>query len=537
MHRRAEPGGQAWKIWSEYHGLRTHGGRGDWGAGLDLNRRACACVIPPAATILAVVLGGPAVAAETSANGLLRVSAVWGDDRYVSGGISEAAASNDGRRVAVSTAAGVILWDTTGAPEVRIPMPATIWKTTLVAFGPGDRTLVTARDGELAAWDVATGRKLGGVKPAGFDRPSTALGPGTSLAAIWEWDDRGGNHLEIWDVEAGRRLQQIQQISLMPRFGTVTFVGGGRRLFVRSPVTQFISPPRSEEQALWNVADGKLVYRDRTTGYCADGICTPVMAVLAPDGHTLVRAFEELSGSTPRAPAKALTKRRIELVDLDGDRATVLETPPVGIDFSLATDGRALACAATEPGQIAIWELGPRVRRTVKLAETGASRLRLSPHGNLLLVGGEVSRNDGWLSLYRTSDGRRLWHKPHVARREGQDPDLTFDATETLVTCLGRCPPPGENRVVAWDAATGNPAFDLPATGQRILVLDEGGDAGPELVGRVRSARVGRTLAVAADRAGAPRPRQPCDRVPRWKVGGVGQCRRPSSGPESRCTR
>ena len=397
---------------------------------------------------------------ETSAKGLLRVTATWGDDRYVAGWASQTVVSSDGRRVAVATIGGVIIFDVTGGPEVRIPMPATIWHGPQLAFGPGDRVLVTADGGDLAGWDVATGRKLGGAKPAGFDRPTVALAPGTSLVALWEFDDKQGHRLEIWDAQAGSRVREIQT----PDFGvsrlTVTLVGNGRRVFVRAPDTQ--------AHALLNVSDGKVVYRDRTGGHCESaGVCAPVTALLAPDGRTLVRTFLETASVTKRAAAPAPADRRIELVDLDGDRVTVLEKPPVGIDVALSADGRTLASAASEPGQIAIWDLGRRVRRTVKLAETGAARLVLSAHGSLLLVGGDVSPTESWLSLYRTSDGRRLWLNAHVPRRERVQPRYDVDDGAGLVICSEFCPPPDEVKTVAWDAATGNRAFDLPNSAGR----------------------------------------------------------------------
>jgi WD40 repeat protein len=425
-----------------------------------------------AVLIVAVALVGTAARAETSDKGLLRVTATWGDDRFVPGWASETVVSSDGRRVAVSTVGGVIIWDLTGGAEVRIPMPASPYRTAQLAFGPGDRVLVTAQGGELAGWDVATGRKLGGAKPAGFERPTVALAPGTSLAALWEFDSKQGHRLEVWDAQAGKRVREIQTPSFGVSHLIVTLIGNGRRVFVRAPDTQ--------DHTLFDVADGKVVFRDRVTGTCeSSGVCAPVAALLAPDGRTLVRAFAEPVPTLADLPAKARSarrspvapgaplQRRIELVDLDGDRVTVLEKPPVGIDFALAADGRSLACAASEPGQIAIWDLGRRVRRTVKLAEPGASRLTLSSQGKLLLVGGDTSATESWLSLYRASDGRRLWHNPHVVRRERVQPRYDIDDGAGLVICSEFCPPPDEVRTVAWDAATGNRAFDLPNSAGR----------------------------------------------------------------------
>ena len=410
--------------------------------------------------IVALALAGTWARAETSEKGLLRVTMTWGDDRFVPGWTSETVVSSDGRHVAVSTIGGVIIWDVNGGTEVRIPMPASSYWKAQLAFGPGDRVLVTARDGDLAGWDVATGRKLGGAKPGGFKRPTVAFAPGTPLVSLWEFDEKHGNHIEIWDAQAGKRVRDIRP----PDFGTshltVTLTGNGRRVFVRTPDTP--------EHALLNVADGKVVYRDRATGTCESAaVCAPVAVLLAPDGRTLVRTFQQPAPGTKRAPAPAPPERRIELVDLDGDRVTVLEKPPVGIDLALAADGRTLACAASEPGQIAIWDLDRRVRRTVKLAEPGVSRLVLSAQGKLLLVGGDTSAAESWLSLYRAGDGRRLWHDPHVVRRERVQPKYEIDDDAGLVICSEFCPPPDEVHTVAWDALSGNRAFTLPNSAGR----------------------------------------------------------------------
>src|SRR5262245_48779429 len=150
----------------------------------------------------ALAVAGTSALAETSEKGLLRVTATWGDDRFVPGRVSETGVSSDGRRVAVSTGGGVIIWDVTGGAEVRIPMPVSSYRRAELAFGPGDRVLVTALGGDLAAWDVATGRKLGGAKPGGFERPTVAFAPGTTLVSLWEFDDKRGNHIEIWDAQA-----------------------------------------------------------------------------------------------------------------------------------------------------------------------------------------------------------------------------------------------------------------------------------------------------------------------------------------------
>src|SRR3982751_5155284 len=164
-----------------------------------------------AVLIVALALAGTWERAETSEKGLLRVTTTWGDDRFVPGWASETVVSSDGRHVAVSAVGGVIIWDVNGGTEVRIPMPASSHPNAQLAFGPGDRVLVTARDGDLAGWDVATGRKLGGA-------------------------------------QAGKRVRDIRP----PDFGTshltVTLTGNGRRVFVRTPDTP--------EHALLNVADG-----------------------------------------------------------------------------------------------------------------------------------------------------------------------------------------------------------------------------------------------------------------------------------------
>jgi len=415
---------------------------------------------------IALVLAGIGARAETGANGSLRVTASWGDDRLVAGWAAQAALSRDGRRLAAATVNGVIIWDVGGGAEVRIPMAATTWTVPLLAFGQGDRVLLTARDGDLAAWDVATGRKLAGVKPTGFERPAVALGPGTSLAVVWDSGEPETFRLEIWDVERAVRVQTIAAPEGHP-IGpeTYAFVGAGRRLFRVRSHPQYNGAPDVEEQSLWNVGDGKLVYRDRTNSGCGGDACAPVAAELAPDGRTLVRTFATVvaaGGRGERTAGNGRTEWRIELTDLDTARHTVLEQPAGGsLGFSLAGDGRTLASFATQPGEIAIRELGRLARRTFKLAETGASRLLLSSAGKLLLVGGDANR-ERWLSLYRTSDGRRLWHDPHVPRPDRVEPKYEIDDAAGLVLCTRFCPPPDGTRTVAWDAGSGKRAFDLP---------------------------------------------------------------------------
>jgi WD40 repeat protein len=422
----------------------------------------------PIAWLLVFVLLAFAVAgarADTgAAKGLLRVTATWGDDRFL-GGYTQTALSRDGRRFAVSAQGGAIIWDLAGGAEVHIPMPASRWQDTRLAFGAGDRVLVTARGNDLAVWDAATGRKLAGVKPPGFERPDVALAPGTSLAALWQSYRSSNYHLEIWDIEKGTRVQQIAEEPLAGGAGSVTFTGDGRRLFVRQPIATNRSDRLAEKQGLWNVADGKIVYKDTTTGWCSDNACTPVTATLLADGRTLVRTFDRPSASAAGGEPW-LPQRWIELVDLDTDRTTVLERSPFEIQFSVSDDERTLACTTSAPDQIAIWDLGRRVRKVLKIADHGVSRVRLSAHEKLLLLGGNVSRDDGWLSIYRTADGRRLSEIPHVPRRNGYDGSYDLDDTAGLLLCLTGCGQATE-RSVAWDVASGKPAFDLPGAGNR----------------------------------------------------------------------
>jgi hypothetical protein len=114
-----------------------------------------------AVLIVALALAGTWARTETSEKGLLRVTATWGDDRFVPGWASETVVSSDGRHVAVSTVGGVIIWDVNGGTEVRIPMPASSYRTAQLAFGPGDRVLVTARDGAIWRGGRGNGRKPG----------------------------------------------------------------------------------------------------------------------------------------------------------------------------------------------------------------------------------------------------------------------------------------------------------------------------------------------------------------------------------------
>lgn len=129
-----------------------------------------------------------------------------GDTRYLHAGGEAAGLSPDGRKLAIVTAASVVVWDLdTGRPLYRLGEPDQVKgkgaeravRTAL--FTPDGKHLLTLDDSGLRVWDAATGKPVRNVAPPdkksipGLARESSYRRKVTKLLGC-----PGGSHFLIW---------------------------------------------------------------------------------------------------------------------------------------------------------------------------------------------------------------------------------------------------------------------------------------------------------------------------------------------------
>jgi WD40 repeat protein/beta-lactamase regulating signal transducer with metallopeptidase domain len=335
-------------------------------------------------------------------------------------------------------------------------------EVTFVTFTPDGKTLVTAgRDNTIRLWNLASGkeiRRLARLRPVaakpqlkedraakekaqaelmlrlmarGGGRGGTfcvALAPdGKTLAA-----DCGSNAIQLWDVETGKELRQIQG----PPGGLVglLFSPDGRALAARSSNGTLV---------VWETDTGKEVRRIQPTP--------------RPRNNGIVFVFGGGGDDGGDSPGMAFTP--------DGKQLVAAAT-----DYEKQQDNEEQQAV----GSVKFWDLatGKEVRKVPAPQGARASAVALTPDGKVLAYG-----SGGDVHLCAADTGKET---RRIETKEGGIRTLVFSADGRTLAVRG-----GNQRVRMWDTATGKEVRQLreaePAQQTGGLVLVSPDFSGPEV--------------------------------------------------------
>jgi WD40 repeat protein/beta-lactamase regulating signal transducer with metallopeptidase domain len=290
---------------------------------------------------------------------------------------------------------------------------------TFVAFGPGEKTLLTAgQDNTIRLWDMATGNELKRFarpkplppKPAKPDPKkeqaqleelvrhfgqggggsfSVALAPAAKVLAA-----SGANVIQIWEVETGKELRQIE----VP--------GGGIAGLLFSPDGRVLAARIGNGALLvWEVESGKLLHDiklpTRETGNMVvlaiggDGGDAPGMA-FTPDSKALVGAATEYK--------KEEAAHSVKFWDLASGKELHKVPVPGGVNVSgvaLSPDGKLVAYGAGDSIHLCEVSSGTELR---KLRTGRVISAAFTPDGKALAVRARNQR----LRLWDVETGKEL---------------------------------------------------------------------------------------------------------------------------------
>jgi WD40 repeat protein len=421
----------------------------------------------------------------------------------------------DGKQLAVGAARApgfVRVYDVGGdaAPRLAREWPTEGRRVFGLAFRPGEPFLAGAVGDGVRVWDLTTGREApapdGGRRCVAYSPDGRWLAAGASENAVKVWD--AGGPPRAWPAD--RPADGLTDLAFSP--------DGGLLALARQT-------GRVEEVELWDARReerlGVLSRREVPAG--VEGEAGPVCLAFSPDGKRLAvgdgwRVFET-TGDGKRVPREpdltvwdAAGRRRLFAVERAGGRAawsadgawiattTIRQneyTPdapylhsdvrvwdsadgrPVrtleeaGPHLAFSPAGRLLATAPERPGpRVRLWEVGTwRPVRDVKTR--GLDCLAFSPDGKRLATAYESMTG---VEVHDVETGRLLYtpvDRKGGAGLGGHGAYLAWSPDGRRLACVT-----DRTALRLWDAATGQEALALPASGAsygRLLFSPDGG--------------------------------------------------------------
>jgi WD40 repeat protein len=311
-----------------------------------------------------------------------------------------------------------------------------------LAFSPDGKALVSGSDGGLCAWDVATGKDLGGFPEKA---PAAAVCFAPDGKTLLTADIRGA--IRHWRVGQGDLLRQFPPQVLPAR---ESFDIRGSFFSANGAVVGLLgSSEGGGEVRLRDAETGKPVLTrkvpDRGVAFGA---------ALSPDGKTLA-----VSGPGRRADLFDVATGEVIRQVEGADPAPHL---PQGFDrtrdekfywFAFSPDGRLLA--GTGRLSFSVWEVATGKR--LYSVSDGHGRIAFSPDGKHLACGGAAA-----FRLYEVAGGTEVrrfeWHAGSVAA-------LTFSPDGRTLAAAG------DYAVCLWDVATGKRLHPFPGHETPVISL------------------------------------------------------------------
>lgn len=382
--------------------------------------------------------------------------------------------SPDGKTMAVATTLGVYLYQADTLQELQ--RLETQRPVTLINFSPaGDILISGSIDGQIQAWDLASGQQLYVLQGGGVEPTFMAISSDGRTASV-RWDNNFDHQMQLWEVQTGRLLQIID--ALEP--------------------TELVSPDlhtrlihRLEGTTVLDISSGKTLYT------LEEGISF-VQAAFSPDGRSLaisadddtIRIYEVATGQrlhifegqdysydlafSPNSQILASGGADDTVILWDvvkGQRLHTLTGQAYWYSFAFTQDGRFLAVGGAD-SSLQLWEIqtGQAIRNfegrpsgslTSDDPHLSLNQLAFSPTGQRL-----VSESETTFQLWEIETGQLL------AVFDKQPPqEFVFTSDETLFV-----PTSYQTTIWHWDEALGRLLYNSLITGTSPIAVSPDGN-------------------------------------------------------------
>ena len=289
--------------------------------------------------------------------------------------IDAVAFSSDGRLVAANTQLdGVWVWDAqSGSETCRIHSG----DGGVLALSPEGPLAACARGGRLFLYDLTSGREIRTFGSGSYSSPPVAFSPDGRLLA-------SGSHrgAELWDVEAGRRVDRLEGSAGPGVFSPVGGMLATASGIVGSPTWRLTGGGAGKGTVkLWDLQASRPLRTFTTDSLNA--------MVFSPDGRWL-------------ATGGAAKVARLWDVETGREIAQMAGHSGVLASVAFHPEGKLLA-AGYEDGGITVWDVASRRELRSFPKHVGPARVVFSPNGELL-----VTEDHNRLHVWEWETGRKV---------------------------------------------------------------------------------------------------------------------------------
>ncbi|MEU1722537.1 WD40 repeat domain-containing protein [Nonomuraea sp. NPDC005692] len=296
------------------------------------------------------------------------------------------------------------LWDMETLRQRGAPFNGQGRYLTAVALAPDGRTLATAvQGGTVWLWDATSWQPEGKLLPTRDEAVAVAYHPDGRLAVA------DGRDVRVWTPPAGTYTsyahpQQVRAVAFSPDGRTLATTGrkDAVRLWSNGGV-RAVSPPTSGlysdlaysrdgsviatggsgQAQVWDAAGAKPITKPFGTGILGLAVGGELLATADSRGNVELRTMRE-----PDKPGKVLKTGWPHTVDVD-----------------VSADGKLVAAAEGQTGQVAIWDADTRrPLRNFVVKTSSIYHIAFSPDGRMLAAG----TSNGEVHVWDVDDGGLL---------------------------------------------------------------------------------------------------------------------------------
>jgi RNA polymerase sigma factor (sigma-70 family) len=355
----------------------------------------------------------------------------------------------DGKTLAATRGAEVILWDVaSGKERRRLAGPP---GGSALGFAEGGKNLVLAAGDAAHIWETATGKRLKGDNKLGMIVPAagmmvlrgeSVLSPDGKLLARPHVDTQNGtSSVKLTEVATGKELPEI---AFKYGASALTFAPDGKRL-------AWATPPGAVQ--FWDLAAGKVAAELPADGRAGDRASS---LAFSPDGKAV--AVSRRDGRLEVWDV-ATRKRRVQLGEPEPPTRLFVPIPLAysarTVEAAFAPDGKTLAFCSGSAVRLLDVAAGKVVGPAADGHREAVSSLGLSADGKTLVT---HARGDAVL-LWDAATGKPL----RRVRVPGGVAQAVLSPDGAVLATVAAGP-----AVVLYEAATGKELRKLPVKGQGI---------------------------------------------------------------------